>query len=202
MPTSHRRLTRLSKPDDNPALSNMRPAFVLWLLVMALSCQSPTQPAPAPEPVQYSVPGEVEPYVQIFRNLARQYNQTVQSDNLIITFGKTTEPGACGQCLLAAGKTPRITLSADPSCWQQASANERECLILHELGHCLLKRDHLSTRFPAGMYASLMNPDDTGVYAACRYPIDNDACDKRPRREYYVSELFDTRTPSPAWATK
>lgn len=180
----------------------MRPALVLLLLILALSCQSPPQPAPAPEPVQYNVPDEVEPYVQIFRDLARQHRQTVQSDNLVITFGKTTDNNACGQCLLAAGKTPRITLSTDPLCWKQASTQERECLVLHELGHCLLKRAHLTTRFPAGMYTSLMNPDDVGVYATCRYPIDNDACDRRPRREYYVNELFDTRTPSPAWAAK
>ena len=178
----------------------MRSVLVVSLLVMALSCQSPPQPAPAPEPVQYSVPAEVEPYVQAFRDLARQRNLSIPSDNLIISFGKTTDAGACGQCLLETGKTPRITLSDDSFCWKQANAEERECLILHELGHCLLKRPHLATRFPAGMYASLMNPNDISVYAACRYPIDNDACDKRQRRDYYVSELFDTRTASPVWA--
>jgi hypothetical protein len=180
----------------------MRPALVLSLLILALSCQSPSLPTPAtPEPAQYSVPAEVEPYVQTFRELAIQYNLSVPSDNLIITFGKTADARACGECLLEAGKTPRITLSNESFCWKQANTNERECIILHELGHCLLKRSHLSSRFPAGMYTSLMNPDDIGVYAACRYPIDNDACDKRPRREYYVRELFDSRTPSPVWAT-
>lgn len=167
--------------------------------MLALSCQSPPQPAPATEPVQYSVPAEVEPYVETFRKLARERNQTVQSTNLIITFGTPGNTDACGQCELETGKTPRIILSQNSFCWEQASTNERECLVLHELGHCLLKRAHLTTRFPTGMYSSLMNPDDTGIYATCRYPINNDACDKRPRRDYYVDELFDPSTPAPAW---
>ncbi|MBC3788154.1 hypothetical protein [Spirosoma utsteinense] len=182
----------------------MRPALVLSLLVLALSCQSPSQPTPVPatEPAQYSVPAEVEPYVAIFRDMARQRNMAIQADNLIITFGKTTEVGACGQCLLETGKTPRITLSTDPTCWKQVSTNERECLVLHELGHCLLKRPHLTTRFPTGMYASLMNPDDIGVYATCIYPLDTDVCDKRPRRNYYIDELFNPTTPVPVWSNQ
>ena len=47
---------------------------------------------------------------------------------------------------------------------------------------------------------SLMNPDNVDVYATCRYPIGGEECDKRPRREYYINELFDPATTIPAWA--
>lgn len=173
----------------------MRLVVSCLFLLLALGCQR----QPEPEPAQYSVPAEVEPYVRAFREAAARRGQPVPSDNLIVTFGATQAAGACGQCTRQAGRTPRIVLSTDRECWQAASAFERECLVFHELGHCLLNREHLSRRFPKGQYVSLMNPDDIGVYAICRYPINDDACDKRPRQGYYHDELFNPATPAPAW---
>src|SRR5919199_1537692 len=101
------------------------------------------------------------------------------------------------QYLVPASKPPTITLSTESYCWQSASASERECLVFHELGHCLLSRIHKTDRFPNGAFVSLMNPDDISIYATCRYPIGNDDCDKRPRRAYYIDELFNPNTPAP-----
>lgn len=173
---------------------------IVTLLLLALipSCQP--RPQAEPEPKQYDVPTEVEPYVQAFRAAAQVRGQTIAVDNLIITFGQPSGEDVCGECLLQAGKTPRIVLSAGGLCWKDANANERECLIFHELGHCLLGRGHLNSRFPLGMYTSLMNPNDISVYATCRYPIGGDECDKRPRQSYYHNELFDPKTPAPGWA--
>ncbi len=170
-------------------------AVIPSLVLVLLSCQH----NPQPEPKQYTVPADVEPYVQAFRDAMLSHNQAVATDNLIITFGTALGEDVCGQCLLESGKTPRITLNQDTYCWQKASANERECLVFHELGHCLLGRGHRAERFPNKAYVSLMNPDDIGVYATCRYPLD-DVCDKRPRRSYYVDELFEPNTPAPAWS--
>lgn len=175
----------------------MRPAYVLLLLLLGLSCQ--TRPEPEPIPVEYTVPSEVEPFVQAFREAALQRNHPVLVNNLIISFGTPKALNVCGECTIQAGKTPRIVLNQDGFCWQNASKNEREALVFHELGHCVLNRDHRSDRFPKGMYASLMNPDDVGVYATCRYPIGTDDCDKRPRQTYYHDELFNPATPIPAW---
>lgn len=168
----------------------------LLMLLLLLSCQ---KPEPDPEPAQYSVPAEVEPYVQAFREAARLRNSKVATDNLIITFGPVSGEDVCGQCLLQAGKTPRITLNNNSDCWKAAYPNERECLVFHELGHCLLDRTHRSDKFPKGQYVSLMNPDDRNVYATCRYPIGDDECDKRPRQGHYHDELFKPNTAVPVW---
>lgn len=173
------------------------PLLTLLILTGLTGCHS-AQP-PEPEPVQYSVPADVEPFLQAFRDEAKKRNNPISTANLIVTFGTLQREDFCGQCTLEPGKTPRITLNNDPLCWQQANQQERECLVFHELGHCLLKRAHKADRFPKEMYVSLMNPDDISVYATCRYPIGSDACDKRTRRDYYVDELFDARTPPPAW---
>ncbi|SFE60721.1 hypothetical protein [Spirosoma endophyticum] len=177
----------------------MRSFLALTLLAIStlIGCQRDSDSQP--EPVQYIVPAEVEPFIQVFRDEAQKRNNAVSTTNLIITFGTTQSGDVCGQCLLQSGKTPRITLNNDAFCWQQASQYERECLIFHELGHCLLKREHKINRFPHGAFVSLMNPDNVDVYATCRYPIGGDECDKRPRRDYYIDELFDPSTPTPAW---
>ena len=172
--------------------------FSLFLLLLILSCQS--SQTTGPEPIQYSVPAEVEPYVKSFRDEAGKRNNPVSTANLIITFGTVLTEDICGQCLLENGKTPRITLNGDAFCWQQANKEEREGLVFHELGHCLLRLAHQTDKFPNGAYKSLMNPDNVGVYAPCHYPIGGEECDKRPRRAYYIDELFDPTTPAPAWA--
>ena len=175
----------------------MRVSFILNVLLIAVltGCQSDS-----PEPVQYSVPPEVEPYLKTFREEAQKRNVSVSTDNLIVEFGTVKAEDVCAQCLRENGKTPRITINdKNPLCWQQASQYERECLLFHELGHCLLKRAHKSDKFPNGAFVSIMNPDDIGIYDTCRYPIGGDECDKRPRRDYYIDELFDPATPTPAW---
>ncbi|GAB4011962.1 hypothetical protein GCM10028808_26900 [Spirosoma migulaei] len=175
----------------------MRPfSFVILLLLAGLTgCQSSSQP----EPVQYSVPVEVEPYLKSFRDEAAKRNKVVSTANLIVTFGTVLTEDVCGQCILENGKTPRIILNADDFCWKTASTNERECLVFHELGHCLLNRAHKTEKFTNGLYVSLMNPDNVAVYATCRYPIGGDECDKRDRRDYYINELFEPATPTPVW---
>ena len=177
----------------------MRPLAIclFWLLAIALSCQRPAE-VPA-ESVYYSVPAELEPYVQRFRDEAQKRGKTPAINNLIVVFGQTSQQDICGECMLEPGKTPRVVLAQTAFCWQQASPQARECLVFHELGHCLLKRAHTTKQFPNGAFVSLMNPDDRAVYATCVYPIGNDDCDKRPRRDYYVDELFDASTPAPAW---
>ncbi len=175
----------------------MRPTATLLLLLAILSCKSSSQIEP--EPKQYNVPTDVEPFVQSFREIAQQRGQAIPADNLIITFGDPPSQNTCGQCNRDAGKTPRITLKIDDFCWKNASQQEREALVFHELGHCWLNRDHRNDRFPNGVYVSLMNFDNVSVYATCRYPIGDDECDKRSRRPYYHDELFDPKMPTPAW---
>jgi hypothetical protein len=154
----------------------MRNLLIVSLLAL-LSCQPETRPAT----VQYSVPASVEPYIQSFRAAAQQRNRTVSTDRLIVEFGDPQGEDVFGRCRLEAGQPPHIVLSMDAYCWQ--------------LGR-LHRNDHFTNR----TYVSLMNPDNTGVYATCRYPTGDDECDKRPRRTYYLDELFEPATPKPSWA--
>jgi hypothetical protein len=171
----------------------------LFVLLLLAACNR----SPEPEPKTYRVAAEAEPFVQAFKAEALKRGVAVALDNLIVEFGPTSGDEVCGQCLLEAGKTPRVTLNPESLCWKGVSAEEKEGLVFHELGHCLLGRQHRTDRLPNGAYASLMNGQDVGVYAICVYDLsgtNGKGCDKRDRRPYYVDELFDPKTPVPTWA--
>ncbi len=170
-------------------------ALVLVLVFLITGCKKEPDPAPI-----YLVPTEIQPYIDKFIAEASQRGKPITVNNLIVQFGQTSGEDVCGQCLLQAKQTPRITLSINPDCWQNAYPEEREGLVFHELGHCILSRAHRTDQLPDGTYASLMNGLDTGVYATCRYPVGGTVpCDRRSRRAYYLDELFNPTTPIPAW---
>jgi hypothetical protein len=175
----------------------MRSVLILCAcLLTALACRKTD---PAPTPPRYEVDAAVEPYVRRFVEEAQKRGKSVDATNLVVKFDTLMVGEACGVCRLTAGEPPTILLNVTGLCWKTASAEAREGLVFHELGHCLLKRVHKNTLLPNGLFASLMNSEDTGVYAPCVYPIGADECDKRPRRPYYLDELFDERTPVPVW---
>lgn len=55
-------------------------------------------------------------------------------------------------------------IDIDKSFWMQASESERETLIFHELGHCVLKREHNSKMNADNMPESIMYPSIIGGY--------------------------------------
>jgi len=173
----------------------MKGVFRFLLIFLIAACRSPL---PEEEP-QYRVVTEAEPYVRAFAEEAQKRGKTISLSNLIVEFGPVEERDVCGECRLATGQTPRIFLMKNATCWTGASVQARECLVFHELGHCLFHRAHKNNTFPNGAYVSLMNRNDVAVYATCLYDIGGDVCDKRSRREYYLDELFDESTPVPAW---
>ena len=65
-----------------------------------------------------------------------------------------TSPNVIGQCAHDPG-TP-TTVIIDKSYWDNASDLEKEFLVFHELGHCVLNRDHLDESDPFGNCISIM----------------------------------------------
>ena len=139
----------------------MKPYFLFLLFPFLLTCKS-REAAP-----QYRVPEDVEPFVRLFETEARQRGIAMNIDNLIVEFAKPESNLVCGMCRGAQSRQRTVFISTDPYCWRQATQESKEALVFHELGHCFLARQHLTTRFPNGDYASLMNPDDVTIYSSC-----------------------------------
>jgi len=91
---------------------------------------------------------------------------------------KSVGKNTIGLCQHRAKKI--ITL--DKKFWRNASDLRKETLLYHELGHCVLLRDHTSKRLPTGEYASIMTP----------YILPEK--DYIAHHEYYVMELFDRQS--------
>jgi Zn-dependent protease with chaperone function len=118
-------------------------------------------------------------YVARFEQAATEHEHPVQVQDLIIRFGQVDEAGESGGrgvCQVASGETPVITVSAEA--WATSTEEEREELIFHELGHCVLGLAHQGGINAQGIPASLMNPYKIhgGIY--------------RQFKDYYLAQLF------------
>jgi len=85
------------------------------------------------------------------RNLDVAY-ATSQVDAQI---GDITEPNVIGQCAWSQGHNHSITL--DQNYWRNANDMQREFLVFHELGHCVLGRDHVDSEVANGNCMSVMS---------------------------------------------
>jgi len=71
-------------------------------------------------------------------------------------------------------------VTVDTDFWFRNNDLQREFVVFHELGHCVLKRDHLESSFNNGICTSMMHSGLT----RCNVAYNN------INREYYLDELF------------
>ena len=120
-----------------------------------------------------------ESYVARFESDAAANGRTIQVSDLIIRFGTVDaegESGGRGVCEFQPGATPVITLSQ--AAWDTSNDAEREQLVFHELGHCVLQKRHVGGVSAQGIPRSLMNP----------YRIDGSVY--LQNKAYYLSTFF------------
>ncbi|MEL6924488.1 MAG: hypothetical protein AAFO94_10615 [Bacteroidota bacterium] len=113
---------------------------------------------------------------------------------MVIQFGETPNLAA-GVCYgMIEGQTSNHDILIDRGIWKQSSDGERERLIFHELGHCLLYRAHIPDTLASGEWKSIMRgvPPEGYGYRSTNYT--------GIRRQYYIDELFDRNIPEPEWA--
>ena len=65
------------------------------------------------------------------------------------------EEGVRGQCQHLSNDSERVVI--DRTYWGQSSSMEREFIVFHELGHCILNRSHLDTKSQQGACTSIMH---------------------------------------------
>jgi hypothetical protein len=95
---------------------------------------------------------QIKPYIDRYVQEAQKVGKTIVVNNLVASLGTLGQADWAGQCVL--GGTPTITLSqAD---WDLFDDAMREQLVFHELGHCVLFRDHNNDLDPYGNPVSIM----------------------------------------------
>jgi hypothetical protein len=135
--------------------------------------------------------GEEPPTVKVKANIDSEFKQYVDlfemeqdvNVNIDIQFNEMYFPtiGKCYYAFYIDGphESERLNLNVeiDPIFWQEATDTEKEVLIFHELGHCVLNRDH-----DESIIAEYEIPK------SIMYPVIFDSPYKNNRR-YYVDEL-------------
>ena len=125
--------------------------------------------------------GEFEEYFQRFETYSAEQGRSTAGDASIpISFGGEFQPPEVGYCQVSTfgGRNIYINQTA----WEMMDDTKKEVLILHELGHCLLNREHNPSIISLGgvaLFTSIMNPyllrDDMYVL----------------NQAYYLHELFN-----------
>ncbi len=125
---------------------------------------------------QLEIDPELVPYVSSFEQVSVEQGAPVKIQDLIAGFGELDNPRSNGVCELQNGEAPKIIIARVK--WDRMSAEKRESLMFHELGHCILGRKHEPATTPDGIPASIMNP----------YSLDSFTYSLN--RVYYIAELF------------
>lgn len=78
-------------------------------------------------------------YVEKFEQYSQEVGRPIKVYDLIIEFSKE-DMSRNAECVLNAGHSPKISINK--SAWKFMSDENKEALLLHELGHCVLGRGH------------------------------------------------------------
>jgi hypothetical protein len=93
---------------------------------------------------------ETKPYLDDFLALAADHGFTFSEEDVEIGLGEVEQlPGDPGEttvgiCYKYPDQLPRIVIASDT--WEKSDDADREALLFHELGHCLLGRDHVEDK--------------------------------------------------------
>lgn len=116
---------------------------------------------------------EMLPYVQYFESLLGR-----GIGDIPIQFVRL-QGSAVGECVSWSSEYKEIRI--DPDYWITLENSTRESLIFHELGHCVLNRDHDTEMMD---YHSLLVPD------SYMYPYMFYSDDLSALHNHYLAELF------------
>lgn len=89
---------------------------------------------------RYEVDPGLEPYIAHFQEVSKNTKNPVKKiDNLTAKFVDFLPPDTLGRCSLGI-YMPMVTINR--ARWKEMDTVSREQVIFHELGHCILRREH------------------------------------------------------------
>lgn len=101
---------------------------------------------------------ELEVYSRLFEQYAAAYDIQVNMRAVRLYFVTGISKKTLGLCSYRDGKR-KIYINTQH--WKKLSDMDREALMMHEFGHCVLGLHHNSSRFSDGTPISLMHPFET-----------------------------------------
>lgn len=127
-----------------------------------------------------NVDAELWPYWQSFEDEAAQrgINIDLNASELVGIFVEIDQDHVAGSCTFSSNQ-PRV-IRIDRTIWEELPDVYREFIVFHELGHCVLFRDHDESADGQGNCLSIMRSGVEG----CRDNYFDDT------RSFFIDELF------------
>jgi beta-lactamase regulating signal transducer with metallopeptidase domain len=130
--------------------------------------------------------GEFASYLQQFQKASKTYalvnlkqiNNELKIKNLKIELGTVNTDSELGVCELNR-ESPTIIINKN--LWESLTQVQKEMLLFHELGHCILGRTHKNT---------FISADQTTIPASLMSSILISEKSYSNYRDYYLQELF------------
>lgn len=129
----------------------------------------------------YSVDDELRQYFDLFETEgnSRGWNIDLEAMSVSGYIETIDERNTVGQCQTSDMGNKRVVI--DGTFWNRYDFYEREFIVFHELGHCILGRDHDDSADSANRCKSIMSSGSGGCI--------NNYSEKT--RTDYLDELFD-----------
>ncbi len=127
------------------------------------------------------IESELQEYFDSFSEEAQIRGVDIQFDAIEIAayIENIERQGTLGQCMTYSDGSKEVII--DENYWSRISNSEKEFLVFHELGHCVLGREHLDESDNRGNCISIMQSGEGGCRANFR----------RQNRAEYLDELFE-----------
>ncbi len=134
------------------------------------------------------IPDEFQPYVDMFFEEGKSRGLNINLNEIDFEIGFGTLGGTiAGQCTFRNNK-----ITIDEESWNFMSEEQRVWLIFHEMGHCVLDRQHKNETTNNGECLSIMKGAENGFNCSLNYF-------SNLWTEYYLDELFKPQSQIPAW---
>jgi hypothetical protein len=127
---------------------------------------------------QEGIDDRLLPYFNRFIAEATQRGKVLSLDNIEGQIVDIQEKNIVAQCTHYQSRPNLVRLDKDY--WNTGSEMDKEFYIFHELGHCLLNRDHLDLKDQNGNCLSIMHSTTT----VCNFTYSSQ------NRSQYLDELF------------
>lgn len=139
--------------------------LLLTILLFGCSTSKPKNPGK----VRENIDKRLIPYVEAFEE---EYGKEIP-EYLIVDFRNIPDPKIAGVCNYVYD-----FVFIDEPKWLMADETVREIIMFHELGHCVLKRDHVWHEDEKRCPPSIM-----------KYKVIDPGCYEK-YRDHYIKELF------------
>lgn len=149
---------------------------LLLLLVPGLLLSACQEDESSPEFIAEELQSFFDAFAQ--EGAARGWDINFDDGQVLGRLESIEEGKIIGQCVHNSIEPEVVRI--DKSYWVAATPLQKEFVVFHELGHCVLNRDHLDTKNADGTCLSIMNSGTSG----CRNVYSTGT------RSKYLDELF------------